>query len=271
MSRLVLWAVTLVALGALAACGDEDGAGAGRTNSDPFVEVSRQPSQTRAARRAAPRWARVARLTGRAPATHAVPIARGAIQWRVRWRCSSGRLTLAVTPQPRSSPERSGGRCPGSGEATWVQTGAQRLRVDARGSWRVIVEQQIDTPIDEPVLAAMRAPGARLLKRAAFYSVERQGRGRALLYRLADGRGALRLENFRTSTNTDLFVWLSTARRPRTTKQVTRARRIGDLRPLKSTEGAQNYLLPPGLDLSRIRSVAIWCVPIQIVYTAAAY
>ena len=152
-----------------------------------------------------------------------------------------------------------------------MQTGAQRLRVDARGSWSVIVEQQIDTPLDEPPLAAMRAPGARVLERAAFRSVERQGRGRALLYRLADGRGALRLQSFRTSTNTDLFVWLSTARRPRTTKQVTRARRIGKLMALKSTEGAQNYLLPAGLDLSDIRSVAIWCVPIQIVYTTAAF
>jgi len=264
----------MVALGALlTACGDGDGDGdgGGRTTSDPFVEVSKQPSLTRAARRASPRWARVARLTGRAPSTHAVPIARGAIQWRARWRCSSGRLALAVTPQPRSSPERSGGRCPGSGEATWVQTGAQRLRVDARGSWRVIVEQQIDTPLDEPVLPAMRAPGTRLLKSAAFYSVERQGRGRALLYRLAGGRGALRLENFRTSTNTDLFVWLSTARRPQTTKQVTQAPRVSRLTALKSTAGGQNYLLPRGLDLDRIRSVAIWCVPIQIVYTVAAF
>jgi hypothetical protein len=101
-------------------------------------------------------------------------------------------------------------------------------------------------------------------------NVERTGRGRAHLYRLADGRGALRLDPFRTSSNTDLFVWLSTARRPRTTKQVVRARRLGRLIALKSTIGAQNYVLARGVDLRRVRSIAIWCAPIQIVYTTAA-
>ena len=152
-----------------------------------------------------------------------------------------------------------------------MQTGAQRLRIDARGRWSVRVEQQVDTPLDERPLASMRAPGTRLLESAAFYRVERQGRGRALLYRLADGRGALRLDAFRTSTNTDLFVWLSTAAGPRTTKQVVRAQRVGPLIALKSTIGGQNYMLPAGLDLRRIRSVAIWCEPVQIVYTAAAF
>ena len=275
MRPLVL-SVALVGLAALlTACGgDGDGDGDGaraRTAADPFTEVSRQPSLTRTARRAAPRWEPVARHSGNGPASHAVTIARGAIQWRARWRCTRGTLALSVAPTPRSSPRRTGGRCPGSGEVTWVQTGAQRLRVDARGRWNVRVEQQVDTPVDEPPLAGMRAPGARLLGSAAFYRVERQGRGRALLYRLADGRGALRLDAFRTSTNTDLFVWLSTAAAPRTTKQVVRAQRVGPLIALTSTIGAQNYVLPAGLDLRRIRSVAIWCEPIQIVYTAAAF
>jgi hypothetical protein len=260
----------LLVLLIVAGCGGGEGdAGAG-TNSDPFTEVSREPRLTRTARRAAPRWERVARLDGAAEANHPVSIASGAIQWRARWRCSRGRLALTVEPAPRSAAERSGGRCPGSGEAMWVQTGDQRLRVTASGRWSVVVEQQVDTAINEPPLAAMRAPGARLLASGSFFAVERQGRGRAHIYRLADGRGALRLDPFRTSSNTDLYVWLSVAARPRTTKQAVRARRLGRLIALKSTIGAQNYVLPRGVDPRRVRSIVIWCVPIQIVYTAAA-
>ena len=263
--------IALVALLALAGCGDDgDGGSQDRAGADPFTEVSREPSLTRTARRAAPRWERVARFEGIAPASHPVSIARRAIQWRARWRCTTGRLALSVVPKPRTAAERSGGRCPGSGETTWVQTGDQQLRVTGGGRWSVVVEQQLDTPLREPPLAAMSAPGTRLLKTGSFYDVERQGEGSARLYRLANGRGALRLAPFRVSSNTDLFVWLSTAARPRTTRQAVAARRLGRLIALKSTIGEQNYLLPRSVDPSDIRSVVIWCVPIQIVYSAAA-
>ena len=264
-------AAVMLAVLVLAGCGggDEDGSGE-RPAADPFKEVSREPSLTRTARRAAPRWERIDRFDGIAPAVHPVKIAQGAIQWRARWRCTTGRLKLAVEPAPRTAAEKPGGRCPDSGETTWVQTGDQQLRVSGGGRWSVVVEQQIDTPLREPALAAMRAPGARLIKRGSFYRVERQGRGTAQLYRLRDGRGALRLAPFRTSSNTDLFVWLSVAARPRTTQQAVRARRIGRLIALKSTIGEQNYVLPRNVDPQQIRSIVIWCVPIQIVYTAAA-
>lgn len=270
MIRAAAAAPALAALLALVGCGGGDGAKARTPADDPFTEVSREPSLTQTARRAAPRWERVTRMQGTAPATQAIAISARAIQWRVRWRCESGRLTLAVEPRPRSEAERSGGRCPGSGEATWVQTGDQTLRVDARGGWSVVVEQQVDTPLREPPLAVMRAAGARVVARGSFYPVERRGRGEALLYRLRNGRTALRLDRFRTSSNTDLYVWLSASARPRTTKQAVRARRIGRLIALKSTIGEQNYVLAPKVDARRIRSIVIWCVPIQIVYSAAA-
>ena len=157
----------------------------GERRRDPFTEVSRQPSLTRTARRAAPRWERVARLHGTAPATEPVSIARGAIQWRARWRCSSGRLALAVEPAPRSAAERSGGRCPGAGEATWVQTGEQRLRVErdrALERRRRAAGRHADRRADRwRRCGARRAPAGRreLLRRSSA-----QGSGRARLYRL---------------------------------------------------------------------------------------
>lgn len=265
------WAALILAAAlAWGGCGGGDGDGSsGRTAADPFTQVSSEPP-ARNARRAAPRWERVARLDGIAPAVHPVKIADGAIQWRARWRCTTGRLALAVEPKPRADAEKPGGPCPGSGETTWVQTGDQQLRVSGGGRWSVVVEQQVDTPLREPALAAMSAPGTRLLTSGRFYDVEREGRGSAHLYRLADGRPALRLDGFRTSANTDLFIWLSTAARPRTTKQVVAAPRVGRLVALKSTIGEQNYVLPRSVDTDRVRSIAIWCVPIRIVYTVAA-
>lgn len=264
-------AVLALALAALAGCGGDDDSGGSKAANDPFKAVSQEPRLTRTARRAAPRWERVARLHRSAGEAAAQPltISPRAIQWRARWRCSSGSIALAVEPKPRTAADRSGGRCPGRGDATWVQTGEQRLRVTGGGNWTVTVDQQVDTALHEPVLTAMRGAGSRVVASGSFYPIERQGRGRVRLYRLADGRGALRLEPFRTSSNTDLYVWLSTAARPRTTKQVVGARRLGKLIALKSTIGEQNYVLPRSVDLDRIRSVVIWCVPVQIAYTAA--
>lgn len=271
MSRRAVTAVALAGVAAFAGCGGDDSSGAkARTASDPFTEVSQEPSLTRTARRAAPRWERVTTFDGTAAATQPLTISPRAIQWRARWRCSTGSIALAVEPKPRSAAERSGGRCPGRGEATWVQTGEQRLGVTGGGRWSVVVEQQVDTPLHEPALPALTAAGTRVLARGSFYDIERKGRGRVRLYRLADGRGALRLDPFRTSSNTDLYVWLSTATRPRTTKQVVAARRLGRLIALKSTVGEQNYVLARNVDVRRIRSVVIWCVPVQIAYTAAS-
>jgi hypothetical protein len=259
--------VVIAAAFLLGGCGGDDDAGTSR-KSDPFETVSKQPSLTRTARRAAARWETVARFGGEGPATHAVTIAPGAIQARALWRCTRGSFVVAVEPAPRSPLERPRGSCPGRGETTWVKGGAQRLRVTASGSWSVVVQHQIDTPIAEPILASMRAPGARVLKSGSFFAVERTGAGRARLYRLADGRGALRLDPFRVSTNTDLFVWFSTARNPRTTAAAVKAKRLHDVL-LKATIGSQNYVLPKSVDPRRVRSIVIWCQPVSIVYSAA--
>lgn len=269
MSRAVFAGLVLVALLALAGCGGGDeGASDKRPASDPFTEVSREPSLTRTARRAAPRWERVDRFEGIAPAVHEVKIAQGAIQWRARWRCEPGAFALVVSPAPRSGSARAGGDCPGRGERSWVTSGRQQLRVEASGDWRVSVEQEVDTALHEPPLAAMRAPAARVVARGDFYKIDRKGGGRASLYRLAGGRLALRMENFVTEPNTDLFVWLSEAKRPRTTRAAFGAPHV-EVAGLKSTLGDQNYVLPKGLDTAKIRSIVIWCEPVQNAYTAA--
>jgi hypothetical protein len=158
-------------------------------------------------------------------------------------------------------------RCRKRGEESFIATGKIQLTVDAATRWEADVEQQVDTPLNEPPLPAMK--GAEVAASGRFYSIERKSRGEAKLYRLTGGRLALRFENFKTSSNSDLFVWLSEAERPRTTKEVLRAPHR-EIALLKSTLGNQNYLLPPGVEESAVRSIVIWCEPVLIAYGAAS-
>ena len=256
----------LLATIAASGCGGDDEI----RGPDPFtkVEQNERARDARAKATVAPRWAPVSSLRGSGDASRTVRISRDAVQWRVHWRCTLGDFALQLTPRPQEGNPLATGTCPGTGTARAIDTGMLRLGVRTEGSWRATVEQQVTEPIAEPPLPAMKAKGARVLASGRFYPIERRGRGKVDLHRLAGGRLALRFENFETSANTDLFVWLSGANRPRTTKQALRSRH-DEFAPLKSTGGAQNYLLPKGVDAGSVRSIVIWCEPIRIAYTAA--
>lgn len=228
---------------------------------------ARTPESSEA--KAAPRWEEVAVLTGTGPATRPLAISPDAIQWRADWNCQSGRLRLTTEPPPRSGGPIAEEACPASGKAYSVKTGSVRLNVAGEGAWRVVVSQQVTTPVDEAPLPEMSDPAARLVSRGDFFDVERKGKGRALLYRLGDSSLALRLEDFETSANTDLFVWVSDAARPATSKEALDSVHT-EVAGLTSTKGSQNYRLPAGTDVGKVRSVVIWCRPVQIAYTAAA-
>jgi len=115
----------------------------------------------------------------------------------------------------------------------------------------------------------MRSRGARVLSRGRFYRMEGRGNGRALVYQLATGRLALRLEGFRLPPTSGMFLWLSEARRPMTSKEAIRTASVR-LGVVKSTLGDQNYLLPRGLGPNAVRSVVIWYKPTRTAYVAAA-
>ena len=265
MKRLIAWPIVLALV--LGGCGDGKSGDEGAAK-DPFRAV---PQKTIIAPvdKAGPRWEVVASFSGTQPATKTVSVAKGAIQWRVRWRCESGRLAVSISPAPRTGSARGASNCPKGGQQSWVVTGRHDVRVNASGRWSMVVEQEVDTALKEAPLASMQSERAKVLARGRFYRIERKGRGSAVLYRLASGRLALRLENFATDANTDLFVWLSESRRPKNTEQSFRSRHIQTAR-LKSTLGDQNYLLPRRLNPNRIRSIVIWCEPVRIAYTAAA-
>jgi len=261
-------ALALLAAGLLASgCGGE-----ASERSGPFepIEQNERAANQRALASTAPRWERVVTLRGSGDASRGVSIDPQAIQWRVRWSCREGNFEVTRMPAPDGGKPVVSARCPDEGRAVASGTGELELGVRTEGRWEVVVEQQLTDPLAEPLLPEMKAEDAEVVASADFYPVAKRGRGKAVLYEVSSGRLALRLEDFATTNNTDLFVWLSKARRPRTTRQALGAERL-ELEPLKSTIGDQNYRLPKGLGAAPIRSVVIWYKPSGIAYTAASF
>lgn len=216
------------------------------------------------------RWEKVAAFKGTgSTTTRSFSIAPHAIQWRVRWECD-GNSTLAVRPSGLGDEDDRlvDAKCPGSGEATAIDTGTQSLDVDAHGAWRVIVDQQVDTPLYERPLPEMTAPDARIIGRGELYDVELEGTGEAIVYGLGDGRLAIRLRDFWLTPNIDLELWTSTLGRPKTSKELVRTEHA-KIAFLRATAGSQNYLLPRDLGPSDVRSIAIWCELTHQIYAAA--
>ena len=214
--------------------------------------------------RVAARWERVAHFTGTGrQRTAGFSIAAHAIQWRVTATCSGGRLRLGVDGDPAPLAEPT---CPGKAFGFSIREGPALLAVDADGGWEVVVDQQVETPASEARLAGMS--GDALVADGDFYRIDQDGNGTAQLWRLPDKRWALRFEPFFVTANTDLFVWVSEAEAPRTSKEALESdhRQIAEL---TATAGSQNYLLPEDLDERRIRSVVIWCEPVRTAYAAA--
>ena len=265
--------VLLVGAALSAGCGDdgsEEEEAATPTTAVPFPTALPTPRDLTAgeAERASPRWEQVRVLTGNAPTEVPVTIAPGAIQWRVKWDCEAGKMVINTTPPPPRSGPLVDSACPDNGEGFSVLQGEVKLTIEASGPWKATVEQQVDTPLDEPPLPEMAT--AKVLGRGDFYNVDKTGKGTATLYELADGRRALRFEpGFDVLNDPDLVVWLSEATAPRTSKEVNDSPHV-EIAALKSTKGSQNYIVPDDLPLSRIGSVALYCVPVPSIYIAAS-
>jgi hypothetical protein len=263
------WALVLAATAVLlAGCGssDEPGQQAGDA-SDSSAPSSSTTSSTAPKERSAPRWETVITLEGSGPTrTDAFEILPDAIQWRARFECTSGTLKVTTVPPPRRGTPMVDEGCPGKGEGFSIVSGSVRMNVEAAGPWKLIVDQQVDFPLREPPLEGMDT--APVLGQGDFFNVEMEGKGKARLFRMADGRHVLRFEDFQVSNNTDLFLWLSEAPNPRTSAEAAAAPKIvaGNLR---STVGDQNYVLPADLPPEKVKSIVIWCAPVSVAYIAA--
>jgi hypothetical protein len=111
------------------------------------------------------------------------------------------------------------------------------------------------------------APEPVAERSGTFVSREHGTSGTATLYRLADGRRVLRIEDLHTSNGPALVVYLSAnaAHGPNGAFDDTYA----DLGGLKGNIGDQNYEIPVDVDPGQYQSVVIWCDRFDVAFGAA--
>jgi hypothetical protein len=234
----------------------------------PFVAVNGQSNRAiKSVLRSQPWWQGVRDLSGATTSSTPAAFTIGASvsQWRAKWVCQTGRLTVALSGQSHPLIDAA---CPGTGTAYVTRTGAMSLKVSAGGPWTLHVAQEVDVPLVEPPLPAMSAPGTSVVKAGRFYGIDQKSVGRVVIYRLASGRYAVRLSNFYVSPNVDLQIRFDPLRAPHSTHQYL-STRSALVAPLNVTAGSLNFLVPPGLDPNRYQSVVIWCPLIVSAYAGA--
>lgn len=218
--------------------------------------------------RSQPWWQDVRTFDGEGDATTAaVQIDEGAVQWRVRWTCDTGRLRVESSGVDEPLVDAT---CPAEDTAYGVAAGERAFTVAADGPWRLEVAQQLDVPLVEEPLEAMTAAGTQQVATGEFYGIDQVGQGRIVVYRLADGGYALRLEDFYVTPNSDLEIVFSAAERPQTTEQYAGAPRSARVSFLDVTTGSMNFAVPPEVDPTAYASVVIWCERLHSAYAAAS-
>ncbi len=220
--------------------------------------------------RSQPWWQSVQSLQGvGATTTPALTIDAGANQWRVKYGCRSGRLVVRAPGKPDPLIDAS---CPSDATGAAIfkddKSLSLSLGVTADGPWRMVVEQQVDVPLDELPLPAMSAPGTVTVASGRVYRIDQSGMGRVTFYRVTGSRYALRLAGFYVSPNIDLELRLSPRRAPHTTHQYTSAPSTL-VAPLDVTAGSLNFMVPRGVDPTRYGSLVIWCPLVSSAYAAA--
>ncbi len=102
--------------------------------------------------------------------------------------------------------------------------------------------------------------GAKPLETGTFHGDVHKTSGRATIYQDEAGKLLLRLTNFKTSNGPDVHVILIAAKDADDNANFLKSdtERV-ELGTLKGNEGDQNYEIPAGTDLSKFRTVSIYC------------
>ena len=111
------------------------------------------------------------------------------------------------------------------------------------------------------------APQIVTLVSGEFMSRSHPTEGRVLVLNDGSEQRFLRFEDFRTDNGPDLNVWLSSA--PPDASVSDFLNDWIDLGDLKGNVGAQNYEIPPSVDLDRYSTVLVWCVRFSVAFGAA--
>lgn len=130
--------------------------------------------------------------------------------------------------------------------------------------------QDEQTPTEAPVDEDMPMDDApEIVVEAAGTFIDRSHPAVGVAEVLGDGTGQrfLRFEDFATDNGPDLNVYLSTADPDAPAGEFDDE--FIDLGDLKGNIGPQNYEIPADVDLSRFKTVVIWCVRFGVAFGAA--
>jgi hypothetical protein len=120
----------------------------------------------------------------------------------------------------------------------------------------------------EPTAVATQPPAfePRVVARGEFQGADdfHFGRGQALLIETAQGQYTLRFENFSVRNGPDLFVYLSADPGGIPDDSLL----LGNL---KGTDGAFNYDVPAGTEISRYKSALVWCRQFAVLFATAPF
>ena len=272
-------AVTLALV--TAACGgggDSDAAGSPTVNTRPGntpssgagVNFDTPPPSAPTTKKSQPYWTPVTTVEGAGNTTSkSFTIDAGALQWRVAWHCEAAPFTMVSVNAAGQESRRKVAdalTCPADGEGFAADKGAQTLKVTTNGPWKATIEQQVDVPLIEPAPAGLAS--ARLVGTARMHDVDKDGEGTARIYEMPNGTRMIRLEDFFVSINSDLELRLSESPDPKSTDDAVKSpwKLVSEL---KATVGNMNYEVPGDIDVSRYKSIGIWCEITRNAYAAA--
>lgn len=126
----------------------------------------------------------------------------------------------------------------------------------------------VNRRVHEDFPATEGAADVHTLASGMFHSVLHPTSGSATVYRLGNHMRILRLTNFRTSNGPDVHIYMVAEDDAKDSASVSRVGFI-DLGSMKGNIGDQNYALGPDVDLSKYRTVSIWCKRFAVNFGAA--
>lgn len=85
----------------------------------------------------------------------------------------------------------------------------------------------------------------------------------------SNGRWFVRLTDFKTSNGPQVKIWLIEGLDASTTEIVKVSKHI-DLGAMKGNLGNQNYEIPPGVDLTKVGAVSVWCERFSVNFGGAS-
>ena len=118
---------------------------------------------------------------------------------------------------------------------------------------RLVTNRSVDEPF--PPINDSRT---QILESGTFHSGTHPTEGTATIYRIENGSRVLRFTAFKTSNGPDVHIYMVAAEDAKDNASVQQAAFV-DLGLIKGNIGDQNYTLGSDLDLTKYRTVSVWC------------